>query len=103
MRGSNGDRTPPPAKSPITTRVNLKGSVDETARSVLGIGLKDYLKGPIAISGTLTGRRGSQAKANAWAFTDLYEKVLVYICGDNSGFGIYHLFNVNTCPARQPF
>lgn len=42
-----------------TTHVTLKGTVDDAARTVLGIGLKDYLKGPIGLSGTLTGRRGA--------------------------------------------
>ncbi len=52
------------AKGPITTHVNLKGAVDDTARTTLGIGLKDYLKGPIGINGSLTGHRGSLQQAN---------------------------------------
>ena len=47
------------AKGPITTRVALKGSVDDAARAVLGLNFKDYLKGSIGVSGTLTGHRGS--------------------------------------------
>jgi AsmA-like C-terminal region/Protein of unknown function len=47
-----------------TTRVSLKGVVDDTARSALNLGAKDYLKGPIGISGTLVGHRGSLAQAN---------------------------------------
>jgi hypothetical protein len=52
------------AKGPITTRVNLKGSVDDIARATLGIAGKDYLKGPIGISGSLTGHRGALQQAN---------------------------------------
>ncbi len=52
------------AKGPITTRVNLKGTVDDIARATLGIGGKDYLKGPIGINGSLTGHRGSLQQAN---------------------------------------
>lgn len=52
------------AKGPVTTRVSLKGQVDDTARATLGLALKDYLKGPIGISGTLTGHRGSLQQAN---------------------------------------
>jgi hypothetical protein len=52
------------AKGPITTRVALKGQVDDTARATLGLNLKDYLKGPIGVSGNLTGHRGALQQGN---------------------------------------
>ncbi|GAA0585195.1 AsmA-like C-terminal domain-containing protein [Rhizomicrobium electricum] len=52
------------AKNPITTRLSIKGQVDDTARATLGLKLKDYLKGPIGITGTLTGRRGALQQGN---------------------------------------
>jgi hypothetical protein len=48
----------------VTTRVALKGAVDDTARMALNLGLKDYLKGPIGVTGTLQGHRGSLAQGN---------------------------------------
>jgi hypothetical protein len=42
-----------------TTRVAVKGTLDEAARAALNIRLKDYLKGPVGLSGTLTGHRGA--------------------------------------------
>jgi hypothetical protein len=47
-----------------TTKITVKGTLDETARMALGIKLKDYLKGPLGISGTLTGRRGALKQGN---------------------------------------
>jgi hypothetical protein len=52
------------ANGPITTRVSLKGQVDDTARATLGLAIKDYVKGSIGISGTLTGQRGALQQAN---------------------------------------
>jgi hypothetical protein len=52
------------AKNPITTRVSVKGQVDDTARATLGLALKDYVKGPMGINGTLTGQRGALQQAN---------------------------------------
>ncbi len=49
---------------PVTTRVTLKGAVDDTARAALGINAKDYLKGPIGVSGTLLGHRGALSQAS---------------------------------------
>lgn len=51
-------------EKPVTTKISVKGAVDDVARSALGINTKSYLKGPIGISGTLTGHRGSLAQAN---------------------------------------
>jgi hypothetical protein len=48
----------------VTTRVNLKGTVDETARTTVGLALKDYFKGPIGINGALTGHRGALTQGN---------------------------------------
>ncbi len=47
-----------------TTHVSFKGTLDEGARTALNLGLKDYLKGPIGISGTLVGHRGALAQGN---------------------------------------
>lgn len=52
------------AKGPVTTHIALKGAVDDTARATLGMGLKDYIKGTIGVSGTLTGKRGALTQAN---------------------------------------
>ncbi len=52
------------AKNPITTRVSIKGQVDDTARATLGLNVKEYVKGPIGISGTLTGHRGALQQGN---------------------------------------
>ena len=47
-----------------TTKIVMKGSLDETARLALGLRLKDYLKGPLVINGTLTGHRGALKQGN---------------------------------------
>ena len=52
------------ALKPVTTRIAVKGVLDEVARAALNVGPRDYLKGPIGINGTLTGRRGSLAQGN---------------------------------------
>lgn len=46
-----------------TTRVALKGTLDDTARAALNLGTKAYLKGPMGINGTLTGHRGALTEA----------------------------------------
>ena len=48
----------------VTTRVNLKGTVDESARTTVGLALKDYFKGPIGVNGALTGHRGALSQGN---------------------------------------
>ncbi len=47
-----------------TTHVSFKGTVDDAARAALNLGLKDYLKGPVGINGTLVGHRGALAQGN---------------------------------------
>jgi len=47
-----------------TTKLVVKGTLDDTARNALGAHLSDYLKGPIGISGTLTGHRGALKQGN---------------------------------------
>jgi hypothetical protein len=47
-----------------TTKVAVKGTLDEVARATLGVGMKGYLKGPIGITGTLTGHRGNLVQGN---------------------------------------
>lgn len=49
---------------PITTKIAVKGTLDQQARDALGIHTDDYLKGPMGISGTLTGHRGALLQAN---------------------------------------
>jgi len=48
----------------ITTKIVVKGSLDEQARAGLGFHTKDYLKGPVGLTGTLTGHRGALNQAN---------------------------------------
>jgi Protein of unknown function/AsmA-like C-terminal region len=48
----------------ITTKVAVKGVLDEQARAALNIHGNDYLKGPIGITGTLLGHRGALSQAN---------------------------------------
>ncbi|MDE2182443.1 MAG: AsmA-like C-terminal domain-containing protein [Alphaproteobacteria bacterium] len=43
----------------VTTKISVKGTVDDQARTALGLKTKDYIRGPIGISGTLTGHRGA--------------------------------------------
>ena len=49
---------------PVTTRLALKGSLDEVARQALGLEMQDQIKGPLGISGTLTGHRGELTQGN---------------------------------------
>lgn len=51
-------------EKPVTTKVSIKGAIDDTARTALGFNSKDYLKGPIGVSGTLSGHRGALQQAN---------------------------------------
>lgn len=52
------------ANKAVTTRVSLKGPVDDVARAALGINTRDFLKGPIGVTGSLQGRRGSLTVGN---------------------------------------
>ena len=49
---------------PVTTRISVKGPLDQAGREMLGIGLGDYLKGPVGVTATLTGRRGQLKSAD---------------------------------------
>ena len=51
-------------EKPVTTKVSVKGAVDDTARAALGFNAKDYLKGPIGVTGTLSGHRGALQQAS---------------------------------------
>jgi hypothetical protein len=53
------------AAKPVTTKIAVKGTLDQQARDALGFHTDDYLKGPITVSGTLTGHRGALQQANA--------------------------------------
>ncbi|MBU6298169.1 MAG: AsmA-like C-terminal domain-containing protein [Alphaproteobacteria bacterium] len=48
----------------VTTRIVVKGSLDEQACAALDLHTQDYLRGPIGLSGTLTGHRGALKQAN---------------------------------------
>ena len=48
----------------ITTKIVLKGSLDEQGRAGLGLHAKDFLKGSIGLGGTLTGHRGALKQAS---------------------------------------
>jgi len=48
----------------VTTRLAVKGTLDDVARAALNIPLKNYLKGPVGLSGSLTGHRGALAQGN---------------------------------------
>ncbi len=50
--------------STITTRIAVKGALDEIGRAGLGLHVKDFIKGPLGVNGTLTGRRGALKQAN---------------------------------------
>jgi hypothetical protein len=52
------------AANAITTKIVVKGSLDEQARVGLGFHTRDFLKGPVGFSGTLTGHRGALNQAN---------------------------------------
>ncbi|MEJ0026071.1 MAG: AsmA-like C-terminal domain-containing protein [Rhizomicrobium sp.] len=42
----------------VTTVVGIKGLLDQAGRDALGFHAVDYLKGPVGVAGTLTGKRG---------------------------------------------
>ena len=50
--------------NPITTKIGVKGALDQAARVALGIDLGEYLMGPVAIVATLTGHRGQLVGAD---------------------------------------
>ena len=50
--------------NPNTTKISLKGTLDETARTAMDFHTGDFLKGPIGINGTLIGHRGALRQAN---------------------------------------
>lgn len=48
----------------VTTKVTVKGAIDDQSREALGLKLNEYLKGPVGISGTLSGHRGALLQGN---------------------------------------
>ncbi|HWD28457.1 MAG TPA: AsmA-like C-terminal domain-containing protein [Rhizomicrobium sp.] len=46
------------ATGPVTTKVQLKGLLDQAGRDALGMHAIEYVRGPVGVNGTLTGRRG---------------------------------------------
>jgi len=51
-------------RNAITTRVAVKGLVDDAAREALHIHVSDYLRGNVGVNGTLTGHRGQLLSAD---------------------------------------
>ena len=49
----------------VTTKIAVKGMVDDQARAAMNLHTKDFLRGPIGINGMLTGHRGALLQANA--------------------------------------
>lgn len=48
----------------ITTKIAVKGTLDDQARAGLGFHTAAFLKGPIGANGTLSGHRGTLGQAN---------------------------------------
>ena len=48
----------------ITTKLNVKGQVTDAARAALNIGLTNILTGPVGVTATLLGHRGSLRSAD---------------------------------------
>lgn len=48
----------------VTTRITLKGVMDSVARKSFDLGTEEYLRGPIGISGSFTGRKGALKQGN---------------------------------------
>ena len=42
----------------VTSRINVKGLLDESGREALGLRADDYFRGPVGLNAALTGRRG---------------------------------------------
>lgn len=51
-------------RNAITTRVFVKGMIDDAARDALHIHVSDYLRGSVGVNGTLTGHRGQLLTAD---------------------------------------
>jgi len=51
-------------KSPMTTKLAVKGALTEAGRAALNIGLARYLRGTVPVSADITGRSGSLAHAD---------------------------------------
>jgi hypothetical protein len=49
---------------PITTRISVKGQVTDAARAALNVGLTTILTGPVGVTGTLQGHRGTLRSAD---------------------------------------
>ena len=53
------------ATGAVSSKIVVKGPLDQPAREMLGLtGIGDYLRGPVGVSGTLTGRRGQLTGAD---------------------------------------
>lgn len=51
--------------APVTTRVTVKGAMDDAARDSFGFRLGDFIAGPVGMTALLQGRRGQLQTANA--------------------------------------
>lgn len=52
------------ATGPVTSRISVKGLLDETGRETLGLRADDYFRGPVGLNALLTGRRGELTGAD---------------------------------------
>ncbi len=53
------------AAGPVSSKITVKGPMDQAAREMIGLGgLGDYLRGPVGVSGTLSGYRGQLKSAD---------------------------------------
>jgi hypothetical protein len=62
--------------APITTRVLVKGALDDAARDSFGFKLGDFISGPVGMNAVLTGRRGQLQ--NAQGTIDLTQATVGY-------------------------
>jgi hypothetical protein len=74
-------------RDPITTRVAIKGNLDDAGRNALGMGLSEFLTGTAPVDATLTGHRGKLVAADATV--DLTPAVLGFdLLGINKPQGV---------------
>ncbi len=79
----------------LTTRIAIKGSIDEQARAAMGLRLKDFVRGPFGMSGTLTGHRGALAQGNL-TFDLTPSNVTLDLIGVNKPAGFPMTARINT-------
>jgi uncharacterized protein YhdP len=52
------------SSGPASTEIHAKGTLDDAAREALYLHTADYLKGPVGVDATITGKHGHFANAN---------------------------------------